>query len=83
MLIKVETAQPISIFLNQKVSKEGEKYLRILTGDLKNEMLAPSGTPIHLSVKIAKLFRAACFFFYQVTTPPGKMRVKGTLQWFR
>ena len=31
--------------------KEGEKYLRVLTGDAKNEMLGPSGPPMHLNAR--------------------------------
>ena len=72
MLISVKMAQPISFFFHQKMrnlylgnyKKEGEKSLRVLTGDAKNEMLGPSGPPytlkcisgpplIHLSINVS------------------------------
>ena len=55
----MKTGQAFSFFYLKKMrswylgnyKKEGEKYLHVLIGDVKNKMLGPSGPPLmHLSV---------------------------------
>ena len=49
----LKTAQPISFFFHQKMriwylenyKKDYENFLRVLTRDVKNEILEPTGSP--------------------------------------
>ena len=54
LLISVRMAQPIFFYQHMRnlylgnYKKDGEKSLRMLTGDLKNEMVGPSGPPLYV-----------------------------------
>lgn len=61
MLISVKTTQPILIFLSTKEAQQlfrqlqkriVEKYVCVLTGDAKNEILGPSGPPLPYALSV-------------------------------